>query len=92
MPVCMPISDMQRNIRAVAQQCAETGEPVYLTKNGYPSLVVMDVQSYEREKSLKELVYEREMRILSGIKAGHEQIERGEFVTLDEARKLAGTR
>lgn len=88
MPKIMPVSDMQRNFKAVADACAETQEPVYLTRNGYPALVVMDAEAYEREKNLKQLVYEREMRILENIELGHGQAERGECVSLEQARAM----
>ncbi|WP_172135833.1 type II toxin-antitoxin system Phd/YefM family antitoxin [Adlercreutzia sp. ZJ473] len=88
MPTVMPISDMQRNFKAVAQACAQTREPVYLTRNGYPALVVMDAQAYEEEKSLRELSYEREMRIAKRVMEAHEQVERGEFTPLAEARRM----
>lgn len=84
----MPVSDLQRNFKAVTAACVETKEPIYLTRNGYPSLVIMDAQTYEEEKSLKQLIYEREMRIYESVTRGHEQIERGEFVSLADARRM----
>ena len=48
----------------------------------------MDAQAYEDEKSLKQLIYEREMRLQKEVMKGHEQIERGESVSLAEARRL----
>lgn len=79
---------MQRNFKAVADACAESKEPVYLTRNGYPALVVMDAQAYEEEKDLRQLAYEREMRILNAAMEGREQIAQGHSITLEEARRL----
>lgn len=88
MPNVMPVSDLQRNFKAVADACAESKEPIYLTRNGYSTLVIMDAQAYEEEKGLKQLIFEREMRAYEGIMRGHEQIERGESVSLAEARRM----
>ena len=33
---------------AIEKRCAESGEPVFVTKNGYGCLVVMDLDHYER--------------------------------------------
>lgn len=88
MPKVMPVSDMQRNFKAVADACAESKEPVYLTRNGYPALVVMDAKAYEEEKDLRQLTYEREMRILNAAMEGREQINQGRSTTLEEARRL----
>lgn len=92
MPHVMPVSDLQRNFKAVAEACAQSKEPVYLTRNGYPALVIMDAQAYEEEESLKQLIYEREMRTYEGIMRGHEQIERGDVVSLAEARRMRSAR
>ena len=40
-------SDLQRNISAIYDLCDRTGEPVYITRNGAASLVVMDAGSFE---------------------------------------------
>lgn len=88
MPRMMPVSDLQRNFKAVAEACAESGEPVYLTRNGYPALVVQDAEAYKREQNLKQLIYEREMRTLEAVVSGHDQIARGESTALEEARRM----
>lgn len=92
MPSVMPISDLQRNMRTVAERCSQTQEPIYLTRNGHPKLVIMDAEAYDKERSLKELVYEREMRIQRRAIEGHAQIEQGEYTTLAQARALRNNR
>jgi len=32
----------------IERRCKESGEPVFITKNGYGSLVVMDIVAYEK--------------------------------------------
>lgn len=45
---------MRSNYNEIAKLCKETGEPVYLTKNGEGDLVVMDISAFERRsKELK---------------------------------------
>ena len=40
-----PVSDLRNNFREIEQQ-VKNGEPVYLTKNGYGSMVVMSLEHY----------------------------------------------
>ena len=47
MPTVIPISDLQRNVSAIAEECHATGAPIYLTKNGKATLVVMDAAAFD---------------------------------------------
>lgn len=42
-----PISDL-RNKFSDIEKIVNTGEPVYLTKNGYGSMVVLSLEAYSR--------------------------------------------
>ena len=45
---------IRSNYNEVSKLCKESGEPVYLTKNGEGDLVVMDIIAFERRaKELK---------------------------------------
>ena len=45
---------IRNNYNEISKLCKESGEPVYLTKNGEGDLVVMDIISFERRaKELK---------------------------------------
>ena len=45
---------IRNNYNEIARLCKESGEPVYLTRNGEGELVVMDIVSFERRaKELK---------------------------------------
>lgn len=47
-------ASIRNNYSEISKLCKETGEPVYLTKNGDGDLVVMDIEAFERrEKELK---------------------------------------
>ncbi len=43
-----PVSDLRNNFAEISRLVHETGEPVYLTKNGYGDMVVMSVDKYEQ--------------------------------------------
>jgi len=47
-------ASIRSNYNEIAKLCKESGEPVYLTKNGEGDLVVMDILAFERRaKELK---------------------------------------
>ena len=46
MPQIVPIKEL-KNTNRISQMCHETGEPIYVTKNGYGDLVVMSMEAYE---------------------------------------------
>ena len=43
MPHIRPVSDLRNNFAEISRIVHETGEPVFLTKNGYGDMVVSDV-------------------------------------------------
>ena len=43
----VPMRDLKNTVK-IEQLCAESDEPVFVTKNGYGRLVVMDIDYYER--------------------------------------------
>lgn len=53
MPNILPVSDL-RNYNEVLKNC-QTGEPVFLTKNGRGRYVVMDIEDYESYMAQKKL-------------------------------------
>ena len=50
-----PISDLRNKSREISRICHETGEPVFITKNGEGDLVVMSLASWERQQARLEL-------------------------------------
>ena len=60
-------ASIRSNYNEIATLCKETGEPVYLTKNGEGDLVVMDIISFERRaaelKTAEELFRIRSARL-----------------------------
>lgn len=55
MAVIKPISDLRNRSRQLARICHDSGEPIYITKNGEGDLVLMSVAAYERLQSRLEL-------------------------------------
>jgi prevent-host-death family protein len=47
MPQIRPIKDL-RNTNEISELCHKSGEPIYITKNGYGDLVVMSIETYEK--------------------------------------------
>ena len=43
----VPIRDLKNTVE-IERRCIESNEPVFVTKNGYGRLVVMDIDYYER--------------------------------------------
>lgn len=58
----IPMRDLKNTVE-VERRCAEENGPVFVTKNGYGRLVVMDIDYYE--KTMKK-VYEAKI-ILDGL-------------------------
>lgn len=58
----IPMSDLKNTVE-VERRCAEENGPVFVTKNGYGRLVVMDIDYYE--KTMRK-IYEAKI-ILGGL-------------------------
>ncbi|WP_080803308.1 type II toxin-antitoxin system prevent-host-death family antitoxin [Arabiibacter massiliensis] len=82
MPIIKPVSELQRNIKGITEICRETKEPIYLTKNGSASLVVMDAEAYDEQ--IAYLKREEEMRVYEGIMRGYEDVKAGRVYPADE--------
>ena len=69
--IIIPSADIRQNYNRVSKLCKESGEPVYLTKNGKGDLVILDIATFERmqqELALWEAALEGHERFLSGEK------------------------
>ena len=44
-----PVSDIRNKFAEISKQVHESGEPIYLTKNGYGDMVVMSIETYEKK-------------------------------------------
>ncbi|MGI6308894.1 MAG: type II toxin-antitoxin system Phd/YefM family antitoxin [Dethiobacteria bacterium] len=52
MPNIRPISDLRNNANDISEFCHTTREPVFITKNGVGDMVVMSIETYERQQAL----------------------------------------
>lgn len=55
MPTIRPISDLRNKSHEIESLCHESGEPVFITKNGEGNLVVLSQAAYERDQARLEL-------------------------------------
>ena len=53
MPSIRPVSDLRNHFAEITREVQESQEPVFLTKNGVGSLVVMSMESYEQNRNDK---------------------------------------
>lgn len=69
MPRIRPISDLRNKSHEISRICHQTGEPVFITKNGEGDLVVMSVAAYQRDRArldLYRLLEEAEADVRAG--------------------------
>ena len=50
-----PSANIRQNYNEISLLCKQTGEPVYLTKNGEGDLVVMDIEAFSRREKMLQL-------------------------------------
>lgn len=58
MPSIRPVSDLRNHFSEITREVQTSKEPVFLTKNGVGSIVVMSMESYEENKYESE-VYDK---------------------------------
>ena len=69
MPQIRPITDL-RNTNEISEICHKQNEPIFITKNGYGDLVIMSMETYERQLALVEVykkLAEAETQIAQGV-------------------------
>jgi len=76
-----PVSDLRNNFAEISKIVHETGEPVFLTKNGYGDMVVMSIEAFEARQFESEIFQKlKEAQIeakSTGIRYSHEEIISG---------------
>ena len=76
--VIMPMRDLKNTVE-VEKKCSEANGPVFITKNGYGRLVVMDIDYYERTMHK---IYEAKQ-----VNDGLADIENGRVVDGDDVKQ-----
>jgi PHD/YefM family antitoxin component YafN of YafNO toxin-antitoxin module len=70
-PQIKPITEL-RNTNVISELCHKAEEPVYITKNGYGDMVIMSIETWEREQTLLDVyrkLGEAETALANGVKA-----------------------
>ena len=55
MPEIRPISDLRTSANDTSDFCRQTGEPVFITRNGKGDMAVLSLEEYERQQGLIDL-------------------------------------
>ena len=74
MPQIIPIRDL-KNTSEISELCRTTGEPIFVTKNGYGDMVVMSMETYEKQMRL--------LDIYSKLATAEEQIKTGRTMSAE---------
>lgn len=53
MPKIIPIKEL-RNTIAMSEMCHSTEEPVFITKNGYGDMVIMSLETFEKNSGMSD--------------------------------------
>ncbi len=77
----MASADIRLKYNDVVQKCKESGQPIYLTKNGQGELVVMDIASFEK----REQEIQAQQLVLEAFAA---RLSDEKDYTLDESKNL----
>ena len=48
MPNIKPSTDLRNNYNEISSFCHQTGEPIFITKNGCEDLVIMSIDSFNK--------------------------------------------
>jgi PHD/YefM family antitoxin component YafN of YafNO toxin-antitoxin module len=54
MPQIIPIKDL-KNTSEISEFCRNAEEPVFVTKNGYGDMVIMSMETYEKNMLLQDV-------------------------------------
>ena len=85
MPAVESLAEFNRNQTSVIEKLAETQEPMYLTRNGKASVVVMDAAAFDRAMSFIGETRQREMGVYGGLMRGYQDVLEGRVSNAKEA-------
>ena len=77
MPTVASLSEFNRNQTALIDTLEKTQEPIYLTRNGKASVVVMDAAAFDRMMSVRERAQKCEMDVYQGLMRGYADVLEG---------------
>ena len=90
-----PVSDLRNKYPEIEELVLKEDEPVYLTKNGYGSMVVMSLEKYS--KLMKDLNSEEMLESRFGVEDIEKELEKAEeeneynsrYYTNEEMKQMA---
>lgn len=84
MPNIRPMSDLRNSSNEISEFCRSSREPVFITRNGVGDMVVLSIETYERQQAQIEL-YAKLAEAEAAIEAG----DKGEdfFKVAEKTRK-----
>ena len=53
MPQIIPIKDL-KNTSEISEMCHKSDEPIYITKNGYGDMVIMSLETFEKNSGMSD--------------------------------------
>lgn len=94
MPTVKSLSEFNRNQSTIIGELEQTQKPLYLTRNGTASIVVMDAEAFDRAMSFRESVYANEMRVYGSLMKGYDDYRQGRITDAqtaeDDIKRLKG--
>ena len=86
-----PITDLKNRTKALIREVADSGQPVVITQNGKPRVVLMDVQQHDRLQDtlamLKLLAQSQDSVAKAGRVYSTVEVRRRAKVALEQAAK-----
>ncbi|MBI2335195.1 MAG: type II toxin-antitoxin system Phd/YefM family antitoxin [Deltaproteobacteria bacterium] len=84
----IPLSEAKMKLSALVSAIDTTGEEVMVTKNGKPSIVLINAEEYENWKETNEILSDKEL--MTEIKRGLVRLKKrkGKLYTLDNLNEL----
>ena len=87
MPHIASLAEFNRNQKKMLEQLAESRQPIYLTRNGAKSVVVMDCDAFESTMTSREAAKEEELRVYQGLMRGMSDYVQGRTFSKAELRR-----
>lgn len=84
MPMVVPVSEMQRRGAELVNRAMETKEPIYLTRRGYKSVVIVDADEYDRLADAERVRVQRALHTKDMVERGHRDFEEGRTHPLED--------
>jgi len=78
MPQIIPIRDL-KNTSEISDRCHATQEPIFVTKNGYGDMVIMSLETYEKQMRL--------LDVYAKLATAEEQVKTGNVLSAEASMK-----